>query len=540
MKHNNRFQRWIITSFSGLTLAGTSLLSQAQAQTPAYIVDQFDSSAEVGYYQESGWNGSSGPSAVFNFNTNNAMTTVAGATNNPGSGSLEWMVDWDTYSAAQDMAGRVSLPTQINLADYTNLSFDIQFQTNCATDGNGSYGNIEVDLVGSQGWYQFTLDVYSSSVANGNGWIHVNMPTATAAATMNGTPVEGIGIKIQQNKTGSNLAGTTDFLIDNIIFSAATTPPTPPTLSISPITTPPGLLIVAQGGGNQYNRAELEATDLLNGFNFSWVGAGATPVTYSMTIAGYPDASHSGFESEIFLVPNGGNGDPAIDWDAANVAQMTIFNNSDGSATGSFQYKTNDAQDNSGFSGYGNLASIAVPTGPLGTWSITFVNDTNVTLSGPGGASTNVNFPDEATAQVFANPLTAYFGNQQGGTTANIGQGSTYSQFSISNTPYSTPFTDVFTNDGGVINTSQWLIDDAAPNNILIVQTNDAFWVNWTLPASGYSLFSSPTLGPGAVWSNTGLSSIVITTAGDQVLVPQSSLPASGQGFFVLVQPASP
>ncbi len=51
----------------------------------------------------------------------------------------------------------------------------------------------------------------------------------------------------------------------------------------------------------------------------------------------------------------------------------------------------------------------------LGTWSITFNNDTNFTMTGPGGVSTNANFPDEATAQVFANPMRLYFGSDQGG-----------------------------------------------------------------------------------------------------------------------------
>jgi len=299
-------------------------------------------------------------------------------------------------------------------------------------------------------------------------------------------------------------------------------------------------LIVAQGGGNEYNRSLLEANDLVYGHNFSWIGAGTTPVTFSMTITNYPDTNHSGFESVIFLVPNGAFGDPAIDYDAASVAQLAIFNNPDGSATGSFQFKTNQPEGNSQFSGSGNLATILVPSGPLGTWSITFLNDTNVTLQGPHGVSTNINFPDEATAQVFANPLSAYFGNQQGGTTANIGQGSTYSEFSIAGTPVSTSFDDVFANDGGIISTTNWMLDNpAAPNNLLIVQATDQFWASWTLPAEGYSLLSSPALGAGALWSETGLTNIVITTTANKILVPQSSLPTVGAGFFRLGEPKS-
>jgi hypothetical protein len=536
MKCKSNLQRWLVAGAVGLSLSGWTLSGRAQPFTN-YIIDQFDTDTSA-EYSDQYW-GTTVP--AFSWNTNNA-TPMAGLPNNPGSGSLEWQSAWAIASGDQIMVVRgfnsiSSSGDNLNFNDYTNLSFDIQFLTNCATDGNGSYGYIEVDAVPqADGWPSTFINGYSSEVANGNGWIHVSLPINTQGNSKLSI-VTGIGMKLQQNKTGTPLTGTTDFLIDNLVLGGNSVAPPPPTLTIGPVTTPPGLLIIAAGGGNQYNRAELEATDPVNGPNFSWVSASG-PVTYSMTIVGYPDTNHSGFESEIFLVPNGNNADPAIDYDAANVAQMTIFNNADGSATASFQYKTNDADDNSGFSSYGNLASITVPGGPLGTWSITFLDDTNVTLTCPNGASTNVNFPDESTAQVFANPLNAYFGNQQGGTTGNIGQGSTYSQFSITGTPVAASFTDVFTNDAGVINASHWINDDpTAPNNILIVQPTDAFWVSWTLPSAGYNLLSSPTLGPGAVWSATGLNNIVTTTQNSQVLIPQSSLPAPGQGFFRLGKP---
>ena len=43
--------------------------------------------------------------------------------------------------------------------------------------------------------------------------------------------------------------------------------------------------------------------------------------------------------------------------------------------------------------GSGTLASIGTNTA-LGTWTVTFNNNTNVTMTVPGGASTNFNIPD--------------------------------------------------------------------------------------------------------------------------------------------------
>ncbi|HWD18334.1 MAG TPA: hypothetical protein VHB20_03580 [Verrucomicrobiae bacterium] len=531
MKHTSKFQRW--TKWFGLTLAASTLL--CHAQKTSYIIDQFDTDTTA-FYANQSWG-----TAPFGdaFNATNA-TPVAGYPNNSGSGSLEWGTLWQTASGDQVMVTRnfnsvTNTGDTLNFNDYTNLSFDIQFLPDCATDGNGSYGNIEIDVVPqADGWPSTYINSYTGYVTNGNGWIHVALPITVAGNSKLGA-VTAYGIKLQQSKTGSSLTGTTHFLLDNVILGANTVAPPPPKLTIAPVTTPPGLLIVAKGGGNQYNRAELEANDINNGLNFSWVGATA-PVTYSMTIVGYPDANHSGFESEIFLVPNGGAQDPGVDYDAANVAQMTIFNNADGSATGSFQYKTNEPQGNSGYNSYGNLGSIRVPAGALGTWSLTFNNDTNITLTGPGGITTNVNFPDEATAQVFANPLSAYFGNQQGGTTANIGQGSTYSRFSITNTPGAASFTDDFTSDGGVINLSQWIIDDpTAPGNILIVQPTDKFWVGWTLPDAGFTLQSRAAVS-GGTWTNVATSALVSTTVGNQTLISTTNLPAASQGFFRMIK----
>ena len=48
---------------------------------------------------------------------------------------------------------------------------------------------------------------------------------------------------------------------------------------------------------------------------------------------------------------------------------------------------------------------------PLGTWSVTFNNQTNVTLTAPHGQTTNFVF-DPASAALFADPATVILGAQ--------------------------------------------------------------------------------------------------------------------------------
>jgi hypothetical protein len=544
MKHTNILQRCAL----GLALAGASLASQAQS-VPNYIIDQFDTnspgdySTEVGYYGDAGWGTAR---ASFTFNTNNAKPAVAGAPNNPGSGSMEYMIPW-TSTGDQDQAGRTSFNT-INVAgdalngdNYTNLSFDIMFLPDCATDGNGSYGDLITSFYGGCGWWCVNLGVYNSLVSNGTNWIHVNIPIPAGSLSSNaiGGSLTGFGFKVQQNRTGGNLTGTTDFLIDNIILEAPQIPPPPPTLSVSRVTTPPGLLIVQPGptGGNE-NGELLLADDSVNGYSEPWLGAGANPVTYSMTITNTPGTNFAGIQSVIELVPGGGTGDTGPAYQFGTAAQLVVQDNADGSATATFGWKTNVPASTPV-----TVTTLTSASGAVGTWSLTFLNDTNLTVKGPGGLSTNINLPSEDVAQQFAGQVAVYFGSLNYGSTNNAGMGVTYSEFSISgventtNASPSSPIDDVFANDAGVLSTDWIAVAPSTPNNAVLIQPTDVYWVGWTLPDDGFSLSSSPTLGAGAVWTSTGLTSYVVTSLQHIVIVPQSSLPATKQGYFALTAP---
>ena len=511
--------RWLAPGLFGLALAGA--IVTGQAQTTDYLIDQFDSDTSGSYGNQ--WWGTAVPAITWDDAVN--KTTTMGP-NNTGSGSTAWSIDWSGSNGSDQVMVVHWLGAVLDLRSYTNVSFDIIFDPTSATDGAGSFGWLEIDWVpSSDGWPSTYQNGTTFSSANTN-WIHVSYPLDASANTKL-QAVNGIGFKLQQKKTGYSLSGVTRFWLDNLILGVRTNAAPPPKLAIAPAKTPPGLMMVAPGGGNEYNRSVLRT---INGA-YSWVGNGSQPVTYSLNIASYPDSSHSTFQSVIFLVPGTAN-DSGIDWDAADVVEMVVQNNADGSATGSFQYKTNQAQGNSMYGGTGHLADIHCTT-PVGRWSITFLNDTNVTLAGPGGVYTNCVFPDAAAIQsLFANPLSAYFGNQQNGAN-NAGQASVYSSFEITNTLAMVDIIDTFTN----LDTTIWQPLTSAPHDIFVVDSTARYWVSWSLPDTGFTLQSSPNLAAGSWTEDPGLTNrIVTTTVGNRALITTTNLPSPDKGFFRMVK----
>jgi hypothetical protein len=524
MTLNPKSTHWLLAAAFCMGIAGAGSL--VQAQTTNYLVDQFDTDT-TSLLGNNGW-GTAVPYISWD-NSQNATTTMG--PNTPGSGSAQWVISWPTTSDQVMVTHSFNNGDVLDLNAYTNISFDIKFDPSSATDGAGNYGAVEVDWVPqSDGWPSTpNTQAYQSFAVGNNGWQHVSL-ALNASANTKLSAVRGLGFKIQQNKTGSNLSGTTTFWMDNIILGALSQT-IRPTVSVAPVTTPPGLTMVAPGGGNEYNRTLLMALDPVNiARNFSWVGSGDTPVTYSMTIAAYPDTNHTAFQAVIFLVPNGAGGDPSIDYTAPNVAQLVVMNNADGSATGAFQYKTNQPSGNSMFSGSGTLGTVRSAS-PLGTWSLTFLNDTNITLTGPGNVTTNFNLPDDITAQLFGNPLTVYFGNQQNGGW-NAGQSSTYSEFKVQGITASPEFDEVFTTQTS-IDTTKWTVDAYAPNNTFIVQPTDKYWLSWTVPDTGFGAQVSSNLAPGS-WVDPGLTNLVTTTLGKKSLLPgmATNFPTAPTLFF--------
>jgi hypothetical protein len=233
-------------------LAGAWLFcSPARGQTTNYLVDQFNSNT-VSQFANQSW-GVAIPVITWD-DTRNALTSVV--SNPAGSGSAKWVIPWSTNNDQIEVTRLFNNGTVLNLSNFSLISFDLQFATNSATDGQGNYGTLEIDAIPqSAGWPSTFLNFYTAPVIGSNGWTHVSLPVNATSNTPL-TAVTGMGVKIQQAQTGANLSGTTTFWIDNLIFSG---------YAPAPVTGP--AQIIQLNSAQVWQRLEFQITNVPAGSN---------------------------------------------------------------------------------------------------------------------------------------------------------------------------------------------------------------------------------------------------------------------------------
>jgi hypothetical protein len=173
----------------------------------------------------------------------------------------------------------------------------------------------------------------------------------------------------------------------------------------------------------------------------------------------------------------------------------------------------------------------------LGTWTITFTSDTNGMLTAPDGTTNSFIFPPYNVGY-FAdetNTFNVYLGMSAGITNA-INQAMVFSSFAISNVP--SACSDNFLADTS-LNTNLWTATNSiGPEGVLIVPSNAPYWVSWTLPANGFSLAESASLGTGALWYNV-TSYLPIPMYGlSRQLISTNDLTGTNAEFFALIKRA--
>jgi hypothetical protein len=355
-------------------------------------------------------------------------------------------------------------------------------------------------------------------------WTHVVLPIDPTTSGM--ASINGIYIKMWSD---GHLTNTWTAFFDNLEVQAIPTnipPRPPPTLSLAkPV---PGLAFVAASGG-QYDRQEIRTT----GSNYAWYGASG-PVSYSFDIVKLGESAPSGFAAFMHLIP--GMPDPTrpdSDWHETNVLMLTVQNNADGSASSALRYKTNSFESNGHLYDTGFLGGVGSST-PLGTWTLTFNNDSDFTLTSPSGEKLTTNLPPEVVS-IFKDASTNMQINIGGvpGDPSRLGQMAVITRAKITGTPGQPNVDSDFLEESR--DTNVWgIVASSATYGVQQIPTNAAYWLKWTLPAIGYTLETKPTLGPGA-WTDS-------TVAGFEVgsfhydLFLRSDLPGINSGYSRLIK----
>ncbi len=315
-------------------------------------------------------------------------------------------------------------------------------------------------------------------------------------------------------------------------------PPVPrPSMNISNAV--PGLnLFTSLGldtGGTRENLQTPTANNALAGQDYSWVGASG-PVSYSFTIPSYPIPVGDTVTILTYFVPNPGT-EQGPDYTESNVVTLSLSRTAAG-VVWNFNYKTNApncycAQ---------TLASLSNTTA-IGTWTVTFNQDTNVTMTGPG-VSTNFSIGDTNLASEFNstnnggalnNGMSIYFG-----ASCNNGSGANdhvvISEFKTSGTL--NDIDDVFANDNGVVNGDIWFTNAGHPTCIQMVAPGNPYWAVWNQLTTGFQLESTTSLLDNSRW--TAVTSHAPFSAGTNYwqLISTNDLPAGKTGFFAAVLPA--
>jgi hypothetical protein len=486
--------RSLLLAFPGFALGATLLRA---AEVP---IANFDSDDVTAWSWES-W------SAPGELSHDASVNSGAGTP----AGSLKLVNNFENQPGAyQQCVFTLNLGQNVDAsALYTHVNLDVKVEAGSTPRAAGDFGTLEVIFRNGGDW---TWNSLIGVPLTNTGWVRISAPVRAPAGE-----VHHLTIKLGQNA----LLGPVTYHIDNLTWTESSTPPPPPTMSIKPARA--GLNLVA-GTPGQYDRQSIRALDT----SYSWVGASA-PVSFAVTIADYPAASFSGFQTHVYLVPGTPGNEASPDWNQPTVAMLVILNNASGGATATFRWKEN-APNSNGTYFEGEKPSVTSKT-VVGTWNLSFTPNSVATLTAPDGTSTNFTVAASLASQL-SGELRPYFGIQPN-QTASIGQGVVVSKVKI--TSGSTVLLeDNFT--GLELDPGKWeVIATSATSVKILTPESTGYWVGWTLPDTGFVLQSS-----GAVSSPTWADVVMENPVGTSfklLHVPKANLPTAGSGFFRLRKP---
>lgn len=517
----------------GLALTASSY---AQTQPNSDYLNQFNTTASGVDNSTAGWTYWYNGVGTVSLSTNDAA-------NNPASGSLKVTIPFTSVFRAVDQGAWFGNWDAIAPYDttivydgtyFTNLEFDIKMDPSDPLSAAGDYGVIGIGLVdrGTPNGAREAGTVLIPGIAS-NTWVHLSVPVNRSAIYLSNPGVIGPVFTYSTWDNGGQpfLTNAVTMYIDNlrVRLGAVTNPP--PTLSIQKVM--PGLNFVQGSISGQFDRQNIRTVNSTTGtpINYSWVGAATVgnPVTYSFNISQWkaPDLNF-----HIYITPGVG-GESASDYNETNVMILQIGQQPPDGTVVSLIWKTNFPS----FNGT-NIAVMVTNQSLLGTWKLQFTSDTAAAIIAPD--STSYPFTvDPGLVTGLANPVYISFGlNPKANTNTILGESVVISQIGIqgvgSLSSVATVTNDNFLADSH-LDTNSWVVNALFGNSIVFVPANTSYSVNWTIPDTGFSLITSPSLTALGTWTSISATKIALTP-GSRVLVPNSSLPAGPNAFFALVK----
>jgi len=524
-------------------LALTSISSSVNAQITNRTLYNFDTDQVSSTPYNSAWgNWFGGDFAGVTWDSSNDSS------NNINSGALELSLNFNHGDQYVLWDGASPNYAPLDLNTWTNISFDIRYdassaiRTNTAAAGNGSLGVGSLDFgymrFGSRspGFAQDWIQSFAISATNGLGnpntnWTHISIDLRQVAQNFSDLSAGLVNLlfAMDANGFGNNvIAGPQTIWIDNIQLTGAIPHPAPPTLSLQKAT-PSALWMF--GGSGQYGRSQVALQDT----TATWIN-GTFPVTYAFTIldnATSPGALQTGIQ----FIGGAGNGS-GLDYIANNVLWLRIVSGSGTNTTcvADVSWKTNDSGSNPN----DHTTAVQITNSVLaGTWTLTFLSNTNGTLTAPGAAAVpfSIALADSDAQAAFGAPTQVRFGHENFGNPANGGIPHYWANILVTNTPGISVYED-FTKEGTTqLDTNIWNLSTSdGPGVVDLVPTNAPYWVKWSLPDSGFNLLTSPSV-LGITNGNGVTATTPIAQGGKRwQLVPGAALPNGPTGFFALVQ----
>jgi hypothetical protein len=561
-KSNYRLRKWLLLGALSFALAGQSAMAIQDLLIPPGAVEPGGDTNDQDVAWCLGFGGPPGGSASMNY--------AGGVSSEPNiAGSIYMILDCvggevqvSTNIQSPNLALFLSMsddfvdcwfgdPTYsyYNLADYASISFDIMVNTEVSSNTDiplafwAQYNNDRLEPLSNDGQTtdpNASTDGWGMGLTNANQWNHVVIPitpTLISAGLVN-----GFGCYLWYNTGATTPPAHLEFWIDNMRLTALSAPPPPPTLAVQNL--PQTGLLLDSGLQDETFRHEIWTVT-----SYPWEGnsSSGSPVTYSMTISSVPNpAIYPSWEANIFLAPNDSFSNPENN--GTDVGWLQILDDTNGTATATMHWKTNSAFDyamlyNTQYGGAGGtnnvlgaglLGALSAPS-MVGTWSISFTGDTNLTVNGPGGVSTNLTIPEswlqvwDADAGGVGPVAYAYFGDDSFTST---NQGLMWlSSVSISGGISDDAITNTFT---AALDTTAW----GAADNTTVV-TSPSLLVSWTAPGAYYTLEATTNLESPVTWEAiTNNPAVPITSyevfTNIHAIIAVTDLPSTNCTFFAL------